>query len=134
MRVEPFDIEVHFGTLLSMLHKRKAYIPTKAEMPAVGFMVFDGDTPVSYASLRRIEGGSAMFDGLTSNPDCSPEQRHVGNDLAIKTIIEAAKYLNIKHLVAFTADNSTLMRSIRHGFVEVPHTCVILDTFAKERI
>ena len=117
----------YYTQLIHILYSHNTYVPTKEEMPKVGFIAFDGETPISFCFLRMVEGGVALIDSYTSNPECSRELRHEGNDLVVKACINEAKELKLRNLIAFTVDASTIERSYTHGFVELQHTCIGLD-------
>lgn len=113
--------------LLDTLYLRQAHIPSEEEMPKVGFVAIEEDTLVAYCALRMVEGQSGMVDGLTTNPECSAKQRHAASDLVIKACINEAKELKLKSLIAYSLYEATVKRSIRNGFVELPHVCLAYD-------
>lgn len=121
MKIERFVPEKHLELLKICLLKRQKPTTLADNLPSLGFVASTAAYPVSFGFLRMVEGKYAIVDGLVSNSDCVSEARHEGNDLVIKACIEAAKSLNIKNLIAWTLDDSTLERSIRNGFVELPH-------------
>lgn len=131
MQLVKFKIEKHMSDLLSMLRSREAYLPGEDEMPATGFIVYDDQTPVAAAFLRRVEGGYAQVDGLTSNPHCSKERRHKALNLTIQRCVEAAEAMGVKHIISFCLDNSTTRRAELNGFEKQPHTVVTLTIKAK---
>jgi hypothetical protein len=124
MDIQTYSEDIHYVPIIRALHARDTYIPMISEMPAIGFLAYDGDTLVSYCALRMVEGNSAIVDGLTSNPECTSDQRHEGNDLVINACIDKAKSLNLRNLIAFTVDKATKERSIKNGFEELHHTCL----------
>ncbi len=73
-----------------------------------------------------------IVDSLASNPECPPEMRDLALSELIKHIIEQAKHHKITKLVGFTRDENTLTRSVRLGFVQIPHAVVVLDTLKQE--
>lgn len=135
MLLEQYNEDKHFKLLTNILKVHEAHIPTKEEMPKLGYVVYSLEPSklvVSFCFIRMVEGNFAMIDGLTSNPECSSALRNRGNDLAINACIDKAKTLKLQNLIAFTSDPSTKKRSIRRGFVELQqHTCLALDLSGK---
>ena len=97
------------------------------DMPDVGFVCKRGDYPIAAGFLRQIEGENALFDSLITNPGASSEFRHIALDLVVNAVIEAAKKRGIRQIIAYSVDDSTLKRAIRHDFVKLPHTVIALN-------
>lgn len=97
------------------------------EIPKVGFIALRDKEPVASAFLRRLEYNYGMIDGLITNPNSLPEYRHFAIDALIDKIKEKAIDLGIRRLIAFSVDKSTLARSSRLGFVQLPDTLIALD-------
>lgn len=125
MRIEPFVMNAHMHILCKWLYLRDAYIPSKDEMPKVGFIAYSDNRPIAASFLRQMEGGHAQVDGMTSNPEESSELRHEALDKLTEYVVQAAKDLNISTLMAFTRDKHTLVRGVHHGFTHVPDLAVI---------
>ncbi len=89
---------------------------TEDSIPEIGFMAFEGSIPVAAAFLRRVEGGFAQLDGLVSNPECPSHIRHLGIDGVVSNVLNSAKKLGIKGVIAFTANKSTIVRASSLGF------------------
>ncbi len=99
-----------------------------SDIPAVGFIVSHDDMKVAACFLRRCEGNVGIVDGLTSNPDAPPEIRHAALDVAINCVCEEAKQREITRLMAWTVDNSALIRGCeRHGFAKLSHILMSKD-------
>ena len=127
MEIMRFDSQLHYDELISCLRARDAYPTPKDELPTIGFVAFGGGKMIATAFLRRVEGGFAQLDGLMTNPSASSQERHVALDLVVDKLIEHARGLKIKHLIAFSNDSSTLLRSKAHGFVKQPYTMIAVD-------
>lgn len=127
MQAVMYDNDTHLQFICKWLYLRESYIPARNEMPALGVVVYADKMPIAAASLRRVEGNFGQVDGLVSNPEASPEQRHEALDLAISEVIKLAKGLKLNGLIAWTRDESTLLRSTRLGFVPQPHTVLAFD-------
>lgn len=122
-----FDIQAHMVHLCKWLYLREAYIPSKEEMPEIGYIAYNNHQPIAVAFLRKMEGGHALLDGIASNPDASPEDRNQAIDLVMESVVNIAKELNIKSILGYTRDESTFTRSLRHGFVQSPHAVLVKD-------
>ena len=128
MEVERYSEAKHYKLMLEWLTKHEHYLPPKDEMPTVGFVVYYQDiTPACMGFIRRVEGNFGQLDGLVTNPDLPGEIRSQAIDIAVQNIIAKAKLMGIKALTATSVDYSTLMRSLKHGFVPTPHSCIVLD-------
>lgn len=127
MKILKFNKKSHMRALASILSTRGSYVPTKEETPEIGYLALKGGIVVATAFLRRCEGGYAQIDGLTSNQHCPSQDRHVALNKVIQKCIEKAKELEIKQLFAFSMDSSTIERSIKMGFVKLPHTLLGID-------
>lgn len=97
------------------------------DVPDVGFVACFKKRPIAAGFLRQIEGENALFDSLISNPEATSEFRHIAIDLVVNAVIGAARKRGIKQVLAFTVDEGTLKRALRHSFVKLPHTVISLD-------
>lgn len=86
------------------------------EIPEFGVVAYDGETPVAMGFLRKAEGSYGIFDGLVSNPSCPGEVRHKGLDEVIEAINTEADRLGIQTLLAWTRDENTGVRAVKHGY------------------
>lgn len=127
MKVVKYNKNKHFEPLVRCLVNRSAYIPTMAEMPKLGYVTIEGNTVIAAVFLRRVEGGYGQIDGLTSNPHCSPEERHCAIDLAVTRLLEEAKKLNIVNLLCTSTDSGTIVRSEKYGFKKLPLAVLVAD-------
>lgn len=96
-------------------------------VPETGFMTFHEGMPVAAGFIRRIEGNYGQIDSVITDPEKSPEVRDEALDVLTTQLIIAAKDMKLKGLTAYITDNNTLLRSNRHGFMEVPHKITMLD-------
>jgi N-acetylglutamate synthase-like GNAT family acetyltransferase len=126
MEIRKFSLD-DMDFLLSWLEQRKCYLPNRDEMPEIGYMAWEGDTPIACAFLRRVEGNHGQLDGLATSPWLPGEMRHFAIDAVVQQILSDAKALGMRSLHATSVDESTLMRSKRHGFVPMPHTLIVAD-------
>lgn len=96
------------------------------EFPEIGFITFDGETPIAVAFLRKVEGNFALFDGLITNPKASAEIRNKFIDGLAKAIILKAKVMGLSKIFGFSTDKNTLERADRHGFERLDYKVVCI--------
>lgn len=124
----PFETTHQLKDLCSWLQKRQAHIPADDEMPKVGVMVYVDGTAVAACFLRMVEGGTAMLDGLTTNPESSAAARHEGIEAAVTHLIGVAKRMELKGIIAFTRDITVHTRALNlHGFTATPDAVLALS-------
>lgn len=126
MVVERFTL-YHIPALNSWLKAHGHPIPALIEYPELGYIACDANGPIAAGFLRRVEGGYAQIDGLTSNPGRNGADRHQAIDMVAETLIEKARSLKISAILVLSQDESTIMRSERHGFRKLPHTLLGVD-------
>lgn len=97
------------------------------DVPKVGFIVSNEEQLVCAGFLRMCEGNYALLDSLISNPWQYPEARDKAIDLVVESLINEAKLLKLKKIVAHSKDLNTLVRSKKHGFIPLPHQLISLD-------
>lgn len=95
------------------------------QIPALAWIILDGETPVATAFIRRVEGGFGQLDGLCTNPSLPGATRHEAIDLIVAHAIKEAYVHGITSLYALSVDEGTLMRSEKHGFVRAPHVLIV---------
>lgn len=124
--VRNFD-EEHVEIINEWLKKRNSPQVDIEELPAVGFIAGYQEEWIAAGFLLQTENGHGIFDSLVSNPDFDGHARHVAIDLVAQAIISSAKTLSLTSLLAYTVDEGTLERALRHGFAKLPHTLIALD-------
>lgn len=132
MFVDRFTLD-HIPTLDAWLKAHGHPIPPLIEYPEVGYIVSDTQGPIAAGFLRKVEGGYAQIDGLTSNPERAGADRHQAIDMVAESLITTAKSLGIAGLMVLTKDESTIMRSERHGFRKLPYTLLAVDLSARRK-
>lgn len=124
-RYQKSDFEV-----LLMLHESQESILTNQlqpdHLPEVGFYAYNSAIPIAMGFLRKVEGGYGMIDTLVTNGDLPSETRHLGIQLVVDTIIEAAKTLKLKGIISLSSDTGVINRAISIGFHVVPQTAIAL--------
>jgi N-acetylglutamate synthase-like GNAT family acetyltransferase len=68
-----------------------------------------------------------LIDGLCTNPDASPESRNMAIDTLVQQVLDTARKVDMKSLVAWSRDSNTLERSFRHGFERFPAVMITYD-------
>lgn len=122
----------NFKHVTKWLAARGSYLPQESEMPEFGAVAYDDAIPVAAGFIRRVEGNHGQLDGLVTDPDQPGELRSNAIDLVVEELMAMAKAMRIRSLVAFSADTNTLMRSLKHGFVQQPHTMIVADLTSGE--
>lgn len=115
--------------LLEMLESRE-YMGinevTMKTLPKIGFMALMNNKPVAAGFLRRVEGGYAQLDGLTSNPYFGSIVRNEGITKVVDQLIYTGKQLKLHGFIAFTSDKGVLKRAADLGFQSVEQSIITL--------
>ncbi len=126
--IVPFKYK-HLPLLLEMLNSQN-YLDinkiTMKSLPKIGYIALIDKQPISAGFLRRVEGGYAQIDGLTSNAFFGSKIRHEGIKLVVDELIKDAKSLKLYGILAFTADKGILSRAADLGFQTVEQTLIAL--------
>ncbi len=96
-------------------------------IPKIGFFAICEGEKIACSFLRRVEGKYAMFDGLTTNPKTNGFLTHAALGLLNREICLRAKSLGILAIIGHTTDKSTLERSKRWGYRQLPGVLVGKD-------
>lgn len=126
--IVPFRYK-YLPALLEMLKDQKYLGISTVSMktlPKIGYMALMNGHPIAAGFLRRVEGGYAQMDGLTSNPHFGSKIRHLGINLVVNSLISDAKDLELKGILAFTEDQGILKRSESFGFKQVNQTLIAM--------
>lgn len=100
---------------------------TMKTLPKIGYIALRNGYPIAAGFLRRVEGGYAQIDTLTSNKTLGSLIRHQGIDLVVKTLISDAKDLKLLGIVAFSMDASVIKRAEDIGFRILEHKTIVLS-------
>lgn len=79
-----------------------------------------GGHPIACGFLRRLEGGFAQIDTLTSNKHFGSKIRHEGIVVVVDALILEAKRLKLTGILALTSDQGILDRAKALGFHDIP--------------
>lgn len=126
MDIIPFSLDAHYDVLRRCLSAWHAYPTPKSEIPATGFVALYDGYPAAFAFIRLVEGGFGQLDGLTSNRLLPGDIRDQAIDAIVSHLISHAKTMKLKNLTAFSKDENTLKRSVKHGFSPVPLSMIAL--------
>lgn len=110
-----------------MLVKQQHPLPERSEIPLIGFIAYDRGQVVGAAFLRQVEGMVGLLDGITSNPEVASDIRHKALDALIEAVVNKARELGIKRVIGYSVNDSTKIRSERHGFVRSPYELYVLN-------
>jgi len=95
---------------------------TLQDLPKIGYIAFLGKQPVAAGFLRRIEPNYAQLDTFLSNPYFGSQVRHEAMTKIIDSLIADANELNLKGILAITADQSIKNRALALGFGVIEQT------------
>lgn len=126
--VVPFRYK-HLQMLLDMLKDREYLGISTVNMktlPKIGYIALLNKQPIAAGFLRRVEGGYAQLDTLTSNPYYGSIIRNDGIKLVVDRLIEDAKDLKLHGIIAFTGDSGVLDRAKSIGFNEIDQSLIAL--------
>jgi hypothetical protein len=100
---------------------------TMKTLPKIGYIALLGNHPIAAGFLRRVEGGYAQIDTLTSNKAFGSLIRHQGIKLVVENLLQDAKDLNLHGIIAFSVDDGILDRAETLGFKTLPHSLIALN-------
>ena len=96
-------------------------------LPKVGFIATKDGMPIAAGFLRRVEPCYAQIDTLVSNAYCGAILRHEGISKVVDSLLNEAKILKLKGIIAHTQDSGTILRAQALGFHIVPQTIIALS-------
>lgn len=127
--IVPFKFK-HFKDLVDMHETQKSEITELLEyktLPKIGYIAYLGTIPVAAGFLRRLEPCFAQIDTLVANKFCGSIIRNQGIDLVVDNLLQDAKRLKLKGIIAHTENESTITRAKALGFHIVPQTIIALS-------
>jgi hypothetical protein len=119
--IVPFKFK-YLPSLLDMLEDRKFQGIETVNMktlPKIGYIAMLNDQPIAAGFLRRVEGGYAQIDTLVTNPYFGNKLRHEGIDKVVNSLINDAKELRLRGILAITGELSILNRAEDKGFFRI---------------
>ena len=136
-------LEDHMDKELSLVPFSFKYLPLLYEMlktqqyldmshismktlPKIGYICLLGKNPIAAGFLRRVEGGYAQLDGLTSNATFGGLIRHQGLNKVVLALISDAKDLKLNGILGITKDSGVLSRAKDLGFTVVEESLITL--------
>lgn len=93
-------------------------------LPKTGYIAMVGDMPIAAGFLRRVEPHFAQIDTLVTNAYAGSILRNKGIELIVDELISDANRLNLKGILALTANEGILLRAEKLGFHIVPQTVI----------
>lgn len=124
-RFESDDVE----DVVGWLKERDMTISITEDIPSLGVVaIADTNVKIAAGFLRLTDGNkTAWLEGLTTNPKESSQQRSRAIDLVVEGLIQKARDLGIKNIMAYTVEYSIILRSFAHGFKQCPHVLIGLQ-------
>lgn len=95
-------------------------------LPKIGYIALLDKNPIAAGFLRRVEGGYAQIDGLTSNASFGGLVRHEGINKVVTALITDAKDLKLNGILAMTKDNGVIDRAKKLGFKVIEENVIAL--------
>lgn len=127
IKVLDFDPVFHVKHLYDWFKMRNLNLELINELPKVGCMAFYKDLGIAAAFLRMVEPHYALLDGLITNPEALAPLRSDSIDACVKHVIQKAKDLKVKSVLAHIVDAGVLKRSEKHGFKKLPDSMICLS-------
>lgn len=117
MRLELFEIDKHYKTLMHWWKKHNwPEIPQDA-LPKTGFVAVNPDgKPVAMGFLYQTDSVMGVCEWFTRNPDMDPGIGRIGIDWVIGGIQGAMKALGIRTLFTSTNNEKLMTRLESFGF------------------
>lgn len=114
------------STLAQWLTERGLDASVIDELPRIGYVAYHKGLPISAAFLRLMEGDStSMVDSMVSDPKADAKLRDQANSLLTDRLIQEARVLGLKQVIALSIDPNTIERAKRHGFAIGAHTLLV---------
>lgn len=129
MTLKAIDLDEELPVINEWLYKRGHPAAVDEDFPQIGFIAYK-EYPVAVAFLRQCEG-IGILEGLSTNPEATAIERHNAIDALIEMVVYSAQKLELRLLISYSRDKSTLERSKNHGFSEVPQTLIVKDLMSK---
>lgn len=120
----------HAPLLLEILTSRDRIDMFEQEiktLPKIGYIALIGKQPVAIGFLRRVEPCFAQIDTLASNAHFGSISRNQAIHLVVNSLMEDAKRLKLKGILAFTVDEGVLIRAKSLGFHEIDQKLIGLN-------
>ncbi len=95
-------------------------------LPKIGYICYFGKQPVAAGFLRRVEPDYAQMDTFISNPYFGSKVRHEALNKIIDALIDDAKQLELKGILAFTKDQGIFKRATERGFTVIEQALLSL--------
>lgn len=127
MEIVSYNRDTHLIWLAHTLVKHGMSTMLTLDMPKVGFVCLYENLPICAGFLRKVEGNYMILDSLITDPDAHPAIRNQAIDAVVQELINKAKDMGVKKLMANTVDAHTLERSKKHGFKPLEHVVIVLE-------
>lgn len=90
-------------------------------LPKIGYIALLGNHPIAAGFLRRVEGGYAQLDTLTTSKHFGSQVRNQGINKVVDALLLDAKDLRLHGVIAFTEEKSIRDRAEVLGFKVLPN-------------
>jgi len=119
MQVLKYNKKLHEAQLKQLLNARGLEESNLLKVPKNGIVCLQDGKLVAAGFLRLIENNMGMLDSYITNPEFSSELRNKALDFITNSLICQAKHLQIQELMAISAHDSIISRSLTHDFKSV---------------
>jgi N-acetylglutamate synthase-like GNAT family acetyltransferase len=112
-------IEVRLLDKKKELDEVNKFLPAQVssdELPGHTFCAVNDGEIVAIAGLRLAEGPMCLIDSMATNQKCEGFERYAAINALTKTILEKAKELGFKVIIATTKEETIEKIAIKHGF------------------
>lgn len=123
----------YLPTIQSWLVDRDLPAELAEDMPWIGYLIEIKKRPIAAGFLRQIENSKlGLIEGFVTDPRAENTLRDQALDFLVEVLIQKAKKLKLKHLMAWTTVTSIVDRSLKHQFKKMPHQLIGLDLAIKK--
>jgi hypothetical protein len=95
-------------------------------LPRTGYIILSGDTPIAAGFLRRLEPCFCQIDTLCTNKYMGAIIRNQAINMIVSTLIDEAKRMKLKGIVAHSSNQSVLNRAKELGFHTIEEKIIAL--------
>lgn len=123
-------MEIRLLNRVGDLDKVNAWLAIKVtaeNLPGHTYGAFVGQDLVAIGALRMAEGPMCIFDSMATDQSVTGSIRNEALDALTKTILEKAKELGFKAIMAWTVNDSIMKRAAKHGFKTMPQILIVKE-------
>lgn len=119
MEILKYNKKLHEAELKQLLIAHGLDESNLLKVPKNGTICRYESKLVAAGFIRLMENNMGMLDSYITNPEFSSELRNQALDFITTSLICQAKHLEIQELMAISAHDSIINRSLNHSFKPV---------------